>query len=451
MTDSKIDLTKKSSLTISFRSMKNLSLFILTVLIFTCFSAQAFSQIPAPKQSTPIALTGATIHTMAGATHYNGTILFEDGIITAIGTDVTLPDGTEIKDVSGKYIYPGFIDAWSQIGIFEISAVNMTLDLNETGPINPNVMVERAFNPGSRHIGVARSAGITTVVTTPGSGFGAGLIPGQSAAMMLEGWAWDEMTLKSGVGLMVNWPNPGNQRNYNNQLEQLRQAFDDARAYKRARTAMEEGNAPHHDFDSRWNAMIPVFEKEMPIVVSANDVRQIQDAVTFAQEQDVLVIILGGRDAHLVADFLRDENVPVLISTVQSSPGRWWEPYNAWYELPAKLHEAGVRFAIAGSSSAANANRLPFEAGTAAAFGLPVDVAVKSLTVYPAQILGLDDRIGTLEAGKDASFLITDGNPIEYKTRVEQVYIQGRKSDMNDMHRQFYNMYYEKVQQRRAE
>ncbi len=406
--------------------------------------SDSLAQIPAAKQSEPIALVGATIHTLAGEPIENGTILFEDGIITAIGTDVTLPDNARIEDAAGKYIYPGFIDSWSQMGIYEIGAVDMTTDINEQGPVNPNAMVERAFNPESRHIGVARSAGILTSVTPPGGG----LISGQSAAMMMDGWAWDEMTLKAGTGLIVNWPNPNNQRNYTEQLENLHNTFADARAYKKAVNAMNSGDAPHHDYDSRWHAMIPVFEKYVPVVVSANDVRQIQDAITWAAEQDLKLVILGGRDAHLVSEHLKEYDVPVLITTVQSSPSRWWEPYNAWYELPSKLHDAGVRFAIAGSSSAANANRLPFEAGTAAAFGLPVDEALKALTVYPAQILGLDDKVGSLQTGKHATFIITDGNPIEYRTQVEQVYINGRKSDMNDMQRQLYKKYKEKVMQR---
>jgi imidazolonepropionase-like amidohydrolase len=424
---------------------------ILLTVVFALMTAlcppATSAQTPAPRQSQPIALTGGTIHTLAGDVIENGTILFDKGVIVAVGSDVALPEGTLTEDISGHHVYPGLIEGWSTIGIFEIGAVNMTVDINEQGPINPNVMVERAFHPASRHIGVARSAGILTAVTSPGGG----IISGQSAAMALDGWAWDEMTLRSGVGLNVNWPNPNNARTYPTQMEQLREAFADARAYMTARQAAANGQASRHNFDSRWEAMIPVLSGERPVVVSANDVRQIQDAITWAAEEQVRLIILGGRDAHLVANHLRESGTPVLISTVQSSPSRWWEPYYAWYELPRQLHEAGVSFAIVGSSSAANANRLPFEAGTAAAFGLPLDEALKSLTVYPAQILGLDDRLGTLEAGKDASLIITTGNPIEYSTQVIQAYVRGRKSDMNDAHKELYETYSEKVRQYQAQ
>jgi len=158
---------------------------------------------------------------------------------------------------------------------------------------------------------------------------------------------------------------------------------------------------------------------------------------------------LGGRDSHLITEYLKKNNIPVIITNVLTSPNRAWESYDARYTLPSKLYEAGVEFAIAGAASAANANRLPLEAGAAAGYGLPIDEALKSITLSPARILGLHDRVGALEVGLDATFLITDGNPIEYATKVEQVYIRGSKSDMRDMHRQFYEKYREKVDQSR--
>jgi len=422
---------------------------VLLALLLTGFSAMtALAQTtPAPRQSQPVALVGGTIHTLAGEAIENGTILFEDGIITAIGVDIALPEGTLTEDVTGRHIYPGLIDGWSQLGLFEIGAVDMTVDVNEQGPVNPNVMAERAFHPESRHIAVARSAGILTAVSSPGGG----LVSGQSAAMALDGWAWDEMTVRARVAMMVNWPNPNNARAYSGQVDELRAAFADARAYKQAFDAAVAGNAVRPGFDSRWHAMMEVFDRDQPVVVSANEVRAMQDAITWASEENIRIILLGGRDAHLITDHLRETDTPVLITSVQASPSRWWESYHAWYELPRQLHEAGVTFAIVGTSSAANANRLPFEAGTAAAFGLPLDEALKSLTVYPALILGLDDVIGSLEPGKHASLMITDGNPVEYATQVLQVYVRGRKSDMNDAHKELYQRYLQKVQEYQGE
>lgn len=416
-------------------------LILFTVLSLLIYSERTEAQTPAPPQSETIALTGGTIHTVTNGVIEDGVIVFEDGVITHIGKNVRLPSDARQIDVTGKYIYPGLIDAFNHIGIFEISAVPMTLDINEQGPVNPNAKVERAFNPESRHIGVARSAGVLTSVTTPGGG----LISGQSAAMMMDGWSWDEMTLKSGAGLIVNWPSPDD--DYAENIQNLRDTFADARSYKKAKQAMDRGESSRHNQDTRWEAMIPVFEGTMPVVVNANEVRQIQDAVTWAEEEDVELIILGGRDSHLVADHLSNKDIPVILTDVLTSPNRNWEEYDAVYALPGKLFRAGVQFAIAGGPSAAYVNRLPHEAGAAAAYGLSEDAALRSVTISPAAILGIDDRVGSLEEGKDATLIITNGNPIEYATQVEQVFIQGRKSDMMDSHKKFYEKYREKVEQ----
>jgi imidazolonepropionase-like amidohydrolase len=401
------------------------------------------SQVPAAPQSEPVALTGATIHTITNGVIENGTILFEEGIISALGSEVDIPADAVVFDVSGKHIYPGLIDAYSEMGIYEIGMVEMTLDINEQGPVNPNIRPEVAFNPESRHIGIARSAGVLATVTTPGGG----LISGMSTAMMLDGWTWETMVVKSGTGLVINWPSPQNEDNYSESLQMLRDYFDDARAYFVAHRAAEEGNFSRIDYDIRLQSMIPVLDGEIPAVVHANDLRQIQDAITWAEEEEVKLVILGGRDAPYVSGHLASKDIPVIVTTVLTSPGRAWEPYDNRYTLPAKLDQSGIRFAIAGSSSAPYANRLPYEAGAAAAYGLDPDAALYSITQAPAEILGFSDRLGSLEPGKDATLIITTGNPMEYSTQIEQAYIEGRKIDMNDMHRQYYERYREKVRQ----
>lgn len=391
----------------------------------------AAAQVPAPKQSVPIVITGADIYTLSGDLIENRQMLFEDGVITAIAEAVDYPENAEIIDAAGKSVYPGLIDSYSQMGLYEIGAVNMTVDLNEEGDINPNIKPERAFNPESRHIAVARSAGVLTAVTTPGGG----LISGQTAAMKMEGWTWDDMTLKSGVALRVNWPSADGDE-YGKELKILQKVFDDARAYAKAQEAGHQQAA-----DTKLESMVPVLSGERPLLVNANRADQIQDAITWAGNENLKIIILGGADAHMVSDHLVANNVPVILTAVLTSPNRDWEGYDARYELPAKLFRAGVTYAIGGTSSAPYAHRLPYEAGAAVAFGLPVTEALHAVTRYPAEILGLDDSIGTLEVGKKATFLITDGHPLEYNTTIEQVYVDGRRSDMMDMHRQLYEKY----------
>jgi imidazolonepropionase-like amidohydrolase len=400
------------------------------------------AQVPAPPQERPIALTGATLHTITHGVIPNGTIVFQDGVITALGTDVQIPAGAERVDITGRHVYPGLIDAFSTMGLTEIGGISQAIDLNELGTINPNVRAEVAVNPESRHIGVARSAGVLITLTSPSGG----LISGLGAAMMLDGWTWEQMTLKSGAALLVNWPSPANETQYARQLRELRDAFAAARAYHNAVKAAREGRGPVHDTDPRWEAMIPVLEGDVPVVVGADMVSQIQDAMTWAEEEGVRLVIRGGRDAGYLADHLARKQIPVILTSVLAAPGRAWEPYDQAYGLPARLHAAGVPFAIAGGAGAANANRLPFEAGAAIAFGLPEEEAVKAVTLYPARFLGIDDRVGSLEPGKEATLLITTGNPLEYATEVEQAFIQGRKLDMADQHRQFMQKYMERVE-----
>jgi imidazolonepropionase-like amidohydrolase len=254
------------------------------------------------------------------------------------------------------------------------------------------------------------------------------------------------MTIKPAAGLIVNWPNPGS-NDYAADLAELRETFATARAYRDLAAAGAEGR----ETDPRWEAMIPVISRAVPVIVDASGAREIQDAVTWAEQENVRIILRGGTDAWYVADFLAAKKVPVLLTSVIDGPDRAWEPIDAAYGQPRRLHEAGVRFAITGGSSAAYANRLPYEAGAAIAYGLPDDEALKAVTLYPAQVLGIDDRVGSLQTGRDATLLITTGNPLEYSTTIEQAYIQGKPIDMMDAHRRFFEKYMEKVRQHRGE
>jgi imidazolonepropionase-like amidohydrolase len=415
--------------------------------------------IPAAQQNRPVALTNARIHTVTNGVIENGTIVFTNGKITAVGRDVQIPPNAERVDLAGKSVYPGLVGANSTIGLYEIGAVDMSVDLDEYGDFNPNARALIAVNPESRHIGVTRSNGVLVTVASPGGG----LVSGLAGAMQLEGWTWEEMTLKPAVGLIVNWPTAGGggrfgggggfggpranedpMARYNQAVDRLREHFAQARAYHKARQAAPQ----RHETDSRYEAMIPVLEGKMPVIVSANDLRQIQDAVAWAQQEaGIRMVLLGGRDAGYVAELLAARQIPVILTSVLDSPQREWEAYDKVYSLPARLHAAGVKFAIAGDGSAANGNQLPYEAGAAISYGLPEEEALKAVTLYPAQFLGFADRVGSLEVGKDATLLITTGNPLEYASIIEQAYVQGRKIDMEDQHKKFFEKYEEKIRQ----
>jgi imidazolonepropionase-like amidohydrolase len=394
---------------------------------------------PSPPQKNPIALVGGTVHTLNGEAISGGTVLMIDGKIAAVGQNIELPAGTEVIDTRGKHVYPTLILGRTTLGLTEIGAVPVTTDLNEAGNINPNIRAEAAFHPESNHIPVAAVNGIGVAVPGPTGG----LISGLTAAMLTDGWSWDQMILKAPLALSINWPNMVDATARDQAMKELNDAFDSARRYLQAR------NAPGtlQVIDIRWEAMIPVLEGKLPVMINAAEIRQIQAAIAWAEKQQVKMILVGGRDAYYVADQLKAKDIPVMITPVIGSPSRQWEGYDFSYTLPIRLYEAGVKFSIAGEGSAAGAPRLPKHAASAVAFGLPAEEALKAITIYAAEILGIEDLVGTIEAGKDASIMITDGNPLELSTQIEQVFIQGRAIDMADKHRQLFDKYLEKHRQ----
>ena len=427
------------------------------VALVAAASAGAQVTMPVAPQSQPVVLRGATIHTVSHGTIQNGSIVLERGKITAIGTNVTVPRGARIVDLTGKHIYPGLIDAYSTVGITEIGSVDVSNDIQELGDFNPNVRAEVAVNAESRHIGTTRSAGVLVAFSTPGGG----LVSGLSSAMSLEGWTWEEMSLKGAAALNVNWPDPNarprrfggggpggqgaNQpapKTYAEQVQMLKDYFGEARAY---RDAVKAGQVVRTD--ARYAAMIPALNGEIPVIVAAEGMAQINDAITWGKEEGLKLVIRGGQDAIHVASRLKAENVPVILTSTMAAPERQYEGYDGAYSMPARLHAAGVRFAISGGAGALYSNRLPYEAGVAVAFGLPEAEALKAVTLNAAEFMGIADKVGSLDVGKEATLLITTGTPLDMTSNIEQAYIQGREINMMDIHRFFFEKYMQKVKQ----
>ncbi len=428
----------KNSIIIYIRQTVKLSRYLgLTILLTSMFSVSQ-AQVPAPQQDRPIVLKGAVIHTLTGPSIENGILLMENGKITAVGNDIQIPENAIVKELDGRHIYPALIHGRNLMGLTEIGQVQVTSDFSELGTINPNVRAETAYHPASTHIGVAAASGIGVTVITPSGG----LISGLSAAMFTDGWTWDQMILKAPVGLVVNWPNMLNNRNLSQQLNELQEAFDKARRYHHARNASDS-----HPIDIRWEAMRPVFDGEQTVFLQANEISQIQAAISWAEKENIRIVLTGARDAGYIAKQLAEKNIPVMVGGVIGGPARQWEFYGEAYALPAKLYRARVNFFIAGDMGTASAYRLPHHAAAAVAFGLPEDEAIKAITLYAAQILGLDDQMGSLEPGKDASIIVTDGNPLEFSTRVELMFLQGRQIDLYSKHQQLYDKYQIKQEQ----
>jgi len=435
--------------------MRNYVNIILIIVINYSFASD---QVPAPEQKHPILLKNCTIHPVSGEDIRGGSILFEKGIITGVASRIAnFPENTEIIDLKGKHVYPGLIAAASVIGLTEIGAVAVTRDFSERGEVNPNVRAEVAYNPDSEIIPVTRSNGITLAHSCPTGG----IISGTSAIMMLDGWTWEKATLKAPAGLHINWPNMGTVRyrryrvseedaskRREETLKKLDSAFDEARRYLVAKQADTGSGIIKHNKDLRWEAMVPVLKKEVPVFMHAGEIRQIISAVEWANRQNVKIVIVGGYDAWRVADLLNKYKIPVIYEGVNSLPRRRWEDFDTPFTAPLKMYEAGLKYCISmGTGGASNHRNTPYEASKAASYGLPKEEALKSVTLYPAEILGISDRVGTLEKGKDATLMITDGDPLEITTQVEQIYIQGKTIDMSDHHKGLYEKYKEKYRQ----
>ncbi|HTY12253.1 MAG TPA: amidohydrolase family protein [Bacteroidota bacterium] len=437
------------------RVMHAFTILLSSLLIVDC-SLFASDPIPAKKQDHPIALVGATIHPVTGPEVPNGIILFDAGKITGLGAQVSLPSNVEKIDVSGKHIYPGLINANSTVGLTEIEAVRATNDFAETGRINPNVRSEIAINPESELIPVARANGVVIMNVMPQGG----LIAGRSAAIMMDGWTQEDVILKAPIGMVVNWPpmsvshspwvrqtEEEQKKDHAKQLKDLDDAFADARAYMVAKKAESGKDVPHHPIDVRWEAMIPVLERTVPVLVIADELRQIEAAVQWSKDQNVKLIIVGGRDAWRTADLLKSNDIPVIVGPTLDEPNREWEPYDDAFTVPAKLYSAGVRFAISGEGEAMAERNTPYHAAMAAAYGLPKEEALKAVTIYPARILGIDARAGSLEIGKDATLIVTNGDPLEIESNVLMEFIQGKKIDLRSRHTVLYDKYREKYKQ----
>ncbi|HYE72935.1 MAG TPA: amidohydrolase family protein, partial [Blastocatellia bacterium] len=339
------------------------------------------------------------------------------------------------------------------------ASVAGTVDTTELGDFNPNAKAITAVHPHSELIPVARANGITTVLTSPQGG----LISGQAALINLDGWTQVEMTLKASAAMRVNYPRLGTggrggffavatqntdalRQQRDRQVEALKKKFDDAQAYLQAKeAAAKDKSLPSRETNLGLEALIPVLKGEIPIIVSADNEKQIRGAIELADQFKLRLIITGGDDAPKVASLLKEKNIPVIVGPVLSLPNNEDDPYDRSYSLAGELYKAGVRFAIStnnGSEYGPGAVRLlPFQAGTAAAFGLPKDEALKSVTIYPAQILGVDKLIGSIEEGKIANLIVTDGDPLEFRTKVKYLFINGHPVDLATKHTRLYQKF----------
>jgi imidazolonepropionase-like amidohydrolase len=414
---------------------------------------QAAYQFSPYAPAQPAAIIGATVHTMEGTTIADGVVVFEAGRITVVGgADTPIPAGAERFDASGKHLWPGIIHTNTVLGISEIDSVAGSVDVAETGDVNADADVSLAVNAASEHFPVARSGGITHAVVLPRGG----MIAGTNTVMRTDGWTWEEMAAVRNHSLVVRWPDAiparyaallgppkslaDRKKESKEFMDKLNEVMDEAEAYHKAVTGMEEGGRPVK-FDPQLDALQPVVTGTRPLWVSAADKHAIEAAIQWAASRQLRIVITGAKDAYLLTDLLAEHNVPVVLPAIAGDPPREDDPYDALYTLPAKLEAAGVPFAIASgtrSGGSSNARHLTLFAGIAAAHGLDREAAYRSVTLYPAQILGLDHVLGSIAPNKSASFVLTDGDLLEPGTSIEQVWIDGVKPSMDDVQKAAY-------------
>ncbi|MFN7019482.1 MAG: amidohydrolase family protein [Fimbriimonadales bacterium] len=391
------------------------------------------------------AIRNVTVHPITAPPIEGATVIIRDGKLTAVGTNIAIPRGAAVYDGKGNHLYPGYIDACTTLGLTEIGSIAATIDTTETGQFNPNSRAEIALNPDSELIPVTRVNGTTTVVAAPTGG----LLSGMGCVMNLDGWTWEEMVIKTPIGLFMNFPAPSaapnqsaeaRRRDWESRMRPINEFFDDARRYLRAHQARGSEGVPAHERDPRFDAMMPVLEGKLPLFVRVNSALGIQAAIRWAEEQRVRLVIVGGAEAHRVADLLREKQVPVILEGVHNMPSAESDPYDEPFLLPRRLHEKGVLFCVA-SNDASNARNLPYHLATAAAHGLPREEALKAITLYPAQILGLSHRLGSIEVGKDANLVLLNGDLLDIRSEVIQVWIAGRPIEMSSKHIRLYERY----------
>jgi imidazolonepropionase-like amidohydrolase len=419
--------------------------------------ASVLQQSPAATNAAYL-IRNARIFTLAGPVIENGTILIRNGKIEAVGTSVAAAPGAQEIDGTGLNVYPGMIDAGTSLGLSEIElGANGGVDTTEVGELNPNASAFNAINPHSAHVNVTRVNGITSAVTLPLGG----LISGQAALINLDGSTVPEMAVLRSAALVINFPRAATDdggggffapptevpiteaiSTRDKQVERLRKMLRDAEAYARAQDAYERDKSlPRPSQSVVLASLVPYVRGERPVIFRADREPEIRAAVRFADEMRLRAIILGGSEAWKAAALLKERNVPVIVTSVRNLPPLEDDYYDVLYANPAKLKEAGVRFCISSGDAGPEVRDLPYHAGMAASFGLAREEALKAVTVYPAQIMGVGDRLGTIEVGKVANLSIADGDLLDARTHLRYLFINGRQLPLTSRHTELYEQF----------
>ena len=389
------------------------------------------------------AIRNVTIVPVTGPRIERGTVVIRNGKIEAVGANAAPQPGDSVLDGSGLFVYPGMIDAGTRLGLSEINSVPGGEDLQELGEFNPQDAALIAVNPNSTPIPVTRSNGVTTAITSPRGG----LVSGQAALLDLLGWTPQEMAVRAPAAMVMTYPStggggrfrrarqaPGDQTN--RQVLALKAFLGDAKAYADIKARLAAGAPGSQKTDLGMEAMVPVMRGDEPVIFDVETAQQIRGVLALADSFGLKVILRGAHEAWQLADTLAARHIPVIVgpTTTGVAPD---DPYDEIYANPGVLAKAGVTIAFQ-TNDAHSSRDLPYNAALAEAYGLPADDALKALTINAAQIFGVADRLGSIEPGKEATLIVTDGDPLDARYGPKYVFIRGELVPFNDRHTVLY-------------
>ncbi len=390
------------------------------------------------------ALTNANIETVTKGVIRQGTVVISQGKITAVGTSVSVPAGAEVIDCKGQWIYPGMIDSDTQLGLVEVASDPRTRDFEEVGDIIPQVRAITAVNPNSALIPVTRVSGVTTVIASPAGD----LISGTAALIDLHGYTPDQM-FAGFEGVVMKYPDATRRgffdrrtdeelkKDYEKKLAKLNDAWDKAIQYHKIDSASKSKNNTYYP---ELQALLPVVRGEQTLIVKVDAAKNILNVLKWVQDRKIKKVVLAGvAEGWRVAGEIAKAKIPVIAGPVLDVPARDYDRYDKAYANPGLLLKAGVKVALCTQEARGNVRNLPFHAGFAAAYGMGREEALKAVTIVPAEIFGVADKMGSIEEGKNATLFISDGDPFETKTTIKQVFIDGWKVAMTSRQIELYD------------
>ncbi|CAA9210510.1 MAG: hypothetical protein AVDCRST_MAG95-86 [uncultured Adhaeribacter sp.] len=422
---------------------------LLSLALLINFTSWAQVPAPAPAQAKPVLLTGGTLHVGNGPVIENAVVAFDKGKITYAGPANGAPGGNnyEVIAVTGQHIYPGLIQPNTQLGLSDIAAVRASLDQQEVGVFNPNVRALMAYNTDSDILPTIRATGVLMVQTTPVGG----TISGSSSVMQLDAWNWEDAVLKADDGLHLNWPTlpiplqtevlpafTEAVKNREKTLQELQQLFTDAATFT-ATTGKQ---------NFKLAALQGLFTGSRKLYLHANGAKEIIEGIRFAKKAGVKdMVLVGGYDSWKVTAFLREQNIPVILAGIHALPLRSVDDVDLPYKLPFLLQQAGILYGLQYEGALHGHRNLPFIAGTAVAYGLTKEQALAAVSANTARILGISQQAGTVEAGKDATLVVSGGDLLDMRTNnVTLAYIQGRRLNLTDKQKALYQKFKSKYE-----